>query len=391
MLVPRLVLLPLMSEFASGSRLLWSHDTGSSVEASPAPLLNADGSTTLFVADYGGTVVGLAAADGSPRGLPRFYEGEMIRCTPATFRFNASLAALFFGAGDGKLYAVDAGSGHLLWAFASGEQPQQYQASSPVVHDAGGGDVRVFAGSVDGHLRALDALTGALLWAAPAGGAVYASPQVRPLANGTVAVVIGSDDGSVRAFAAADGAPLWDFQTNDMVRGSFGFAPLPGGGGREAVVFGSNDDAVYAVSVDTGALVWQFATGGDVTATPTVWANASGAVTAFVGSYDDRLYALDALTGVVRWSVKTFSDVIASAAVVDVDSLGPARVYVGCGGDAVNSLFYALDAATGATAWTYYVENAPIWSSARPVLAGPGAPVIAFGDQTGIVWGLALP
>ena len=38
--------------------------------------------------------------------------------------------------------------------------------------------------------------------------------------------------------------------------------------------------------------------------------------------------------------------------------------YVGCDQTLAQTLFYALDAASGTVAWTYFVEDAPIWSTA---------------------------
>lgn len=61
--------------------------------------------------------------------------------------------------------------------------------------------------------------------------------------------------------------------------------------------------------------------------------------------------------------------------------------YVGCDATVTESFFYALDALAGTQLWTYFVEDAPIWSTAVAV----DDALVAFGDQTGMVWALTLP
>ncbi len=63
--------------------------------------------------------------------------------------------AVYFGSGDGNLYALDSATGDLRWKFKAGD----------VVHasPALAGDV-VFIGVLNGTLEARDAKTGELLW-----------------------------------------------------------------------------------------------------------------------------------------------------------------------------------------------------------------------------------
>lgn len=236
-------------------------------------------------------------------------------------------------------------------------------------------------------------------------------PQVNTLpasAGGGPAVVVGSDDGAVYTADAVTGALRWRFGTGGLVRGSFNFTP-PDAAGNVTVLFGSNDFSVYAVDLATGAQRWAYETAGYVTSTPQVLANASaGSVTLFVGSYDYKVYALDAATGALLWAFKTLGSVIASPTVIET-SVGPrmcvevgvrgewagARAtfppiccsYVGCDQTLDETYFYAIDALSGASVWTYFVENAPIWSTATPV----DDTLVVFGDQTGMVWALELP
>ena len=84
---------------------VWTGGSDASVEASPAVLVNANGTSTIYAATYGGSVVAMRGADGSTNGLPSFYEGEMIRSTPAFFSLSSTSTYMTFIAGDALLYA----------------------------------------------------------------------------------------------------------------------------------------------------------------------------------------------------------------------------------------------------------------------------------------------
>jgi len=130
---------------------------------------------------------------------------------------------------DGVIYtgtgretvALDATTCALKWKFA-------YQAEDPRCGGSSRGvallDGRVFRGTCDGRLVALDARTGELLWKT-----VIASPQLgestpgAPLAwGGVVYMGIGGSDlgirGRVMAYDAATGRELWRFYTIPMGR-----------------------------------------------------------------------------------------------------------------------------------------------------------------------------
>ena len=63
---------------------------------------------------------------------------------------------VYVGAGDGNVYALNAGTGAKLWSYASGKR---YMYSSPAVANG-----VVYIGSDDGNVYALNASTGAKLW-----------------------------------------------------------------------------------------------------------------------------------------------------------------------------------------------------------------------------------
>lgn len=215
---------------------------------------------------------------------------------------------VYFGSNDGKLYAVDAGTGAQRWKFAT----KSRVTSSPAV--SGG---LVFFGSFDGNFYAVDAATGKLRWkfadpgerrytathlhgSLPVGEAmpdpfdVYlSSPAVQ---NGVV--YFGSGDGNVYALDAASGSVRWRFQTGDVVHASPAIAD-----GR--LYIGSWDSYFYALDAATGRQLWRFRTGEDPDIHNQVGIQSSATVAegvVYFGCRDSHLYALDAATGARRWA-----------------------------------------------------------------------------------------
>ncbi len=218
---------------------------------------------------------------------------------------------------DGKLYAVDAATGTQKWAFATlGERrhtsegidymapsteampdPWDFFLSSPVLE---GGTV--YFGSGDGFVYAVDAATGALRWKFKTDNVVHASPAV---AGGIV--YIGSFDSYFYALDSATGELRWKFKTGDdpktrLMTGIPGSATVAEG----LVVFGCRDANVYALDAKTGDRRWVFSNNGSwVIATPVVL----GGVVYFTTSDSLKFEALDAKSGAELYSLPygTFS------------------------------------------------------------------------------------
>ena len=76
---------------------------------------------------------------------------------------------LYFTGGYGNTYAVDGGSGKILWTYDPGtpeHNPEKLRYVLPVNRGAAYADGRIFVGTLDGRLIALDAKTGKLAWSA---------------------------------------------------------------------------------------------------------------------------------------------------------------------------------------------------------------------------------
>jgi quinohemoprotein ethanol dehydrogenase len=129
---------------------------------------------------------------------------------------------LYFTGSYGTVFAVEGASGKLVWKYAPEtwrNHPSKMAGSFAVNRGAAFADGRVFSASSDGRLFALDAKSGKLLWS------VQTLPADSPLGitgaprtfNGKV--IIGNSGaeygprGYVTAYSAADGEQLWRFFT----------------------------------------------------------------------------------------------------------------------------------------------------------------------------------
>src|SRR3984893_7243599 len=206
---------------------------------------------------------------------------------------------------DGKLYALNSDTGALKWKFATGGErrfeakglhgmqpknqtiadPFDVYLSSPVVADDA-----VYFGSGDGNLYALDAATGDLRWKFKTGDVVHASPA---FVNGVV--FVGSWDSYFYAVDAKTGKEKWRFHGGEdpLIHNQVGFQSSP------AVIDGTvytgcRDAQVYALDAVTEKEKWRFDTALS-------WVITSPAVTqgkVFFATSDSSLYHMvDAATG----------------------------------------------------------------------------------------------
>lgn len=269
--------------FATGERIV-----GSPVWHAGLVIVGSDDGAIYAVDAATGTQRWMRRTDGPVSGTPAVADGR-----------------LYITSYDGRLWALDAANGEVLWKFATegerrfearglhGQQPRQQTfadafdvyLSSPVVQDG-----RVFFGSGDGHVYALDAASGALRWKHRTGNVVHASPAL-----GGGRVVVGGFDGALYALDAQTGALHWRFQggLDPLMHNQQGFQSSPAIAGGTVYV-GARDAHVYALDLSSGTERWRFSTGAS-------WVNASPAVHAgqvvFATSDSARWHVLDAASG----------------------------------------------------------------------------------------------
>ncbi len=298
----------------------WTFTAGGAIVGSPA----VAGGVVYFGA-LDGHLHALDAATGKEAW--KFKSRMPIACTPAV-----AGGTVYFTSSAGSLAALDAATGAPKWVCAieaerrfearglhgyppaTQTMPDAWDVftSSPAVSDG-----LVFFGAGDGGVYAVDAATGVLQWSFRTGNVVHASPAV---AGGLV--FVGSWDSRVYALEARTGAVKWKFQAgvDPAIHNQEGFQSSCAV--ADGVVYvGCRDAHVYALEAATGRRLWDYPTGKSwVIGTPAV---RDGIV--YAGTSDSsRFFALDAKTGRLLFNADTKAYVFSSAALC-----GP-RAYVGC-------------------------------------------------------------
>ncbi len=251
----------------------WRYATGESGEAVSTPAVGPD---RIYFA-RGSKLYAIDRATGAES----WPDGYTELNTQVTSGLILHSGTLYFGAADGKLWAVDAAGGTAKWKYTS-EGPVK---SAPVIH-AG----IIYFGSDDGRLYAFDLSTDQPLAPFETGGPIQSTPAIW---NDYVFVT--SQDGYVYAlkrsemgfrmvwrtqattaykelfsspvihrgqmlasasnrlvgFDATRGTRQWSFQAGDLIVGS------PAVKGRLAYV-GSRDGVVYCVDTTQGKALWRF-------------------------------------------------------------------------------------------------------------------------------------
>lgn len=263
------------------------------------------GGAVYFVSSAG-SLAALDAATGKPKWVctteyERRFEAKGLHGYPSSAQtipdawdiFTSSPVVVdgkvYFGSGDGGVYAVDAATGVIQWKLATGDVVH----SSPAVVDG-----TVYIGSWDSNLYAIDAETGAAKWVFHAGQDPTIHNQVGFQSSPAVVggtVYIGCRDAHVYAVDALTGRKKWDYPTNkSWVIGT----PAV----RDGLVWvGTSDSARFmALDAKTGRLRFNL----DVKAY--VFSSAALAGDrAYVGSHNGKLYAVDTQTGKLAWEFQT--------------------------------------------------------------------------------------
>ncbi len=277
----------------------WRCQTGGRVLSSPA----VEGGM-LFIGSSDQNLYALDRLTGSLAW--KFHTESSIASSPAVAN-----GIVYFGSFDGAFYAVDAAQGTLKWKFVTeGERrfshralhglqphgeimpdPWDFWLSSPAVFNG-----MVYFGSGDGAVYALDAATGALKWKFRTGDVVHSSPAV---AGGNI--IIGSWDSFVYAIEAGSGKLKWRFQggLDPQTGNQQGFQASPAVA-NGVVYIGCRDANLYALDAATGEKKWAFSNSGS-------WVLTSAAVyegKVYIGTSDTGLFhELDAATGAKLFTI----------------------------------------------------------------------------------------
>lgn len=281
--------------------LEWQYSLFSQVSASPVVV-----GDQLFVAAENGN---LYSFNLHSRQLQWLYHTEGgIASTPAVAK-----GYIYFLSRDGFFYALEQSTGKRLWRFATKREarfaairgyglpahmgpvpdPWDFYLSSPLVR----GD-KVYIGSSDHHLYALDAHTGKLLWAFDADDSIHSSPVY---ANGKI--FVGTWGTRLYAVSAETGVEAWHFQggVDRDISVMLGITAAPAVDGNTVYV-GARDGFMYALHQTDGAVQWRYAAEGS-------WILSTAAVdeqAVYIGTSDTGLFlALDKKTGKEKYRANT--------------------------------------------------------------------------------------
>ena len=279
----------------------WHFKSRLPIASSPAV---ADG--TVYFVSSGGALAALEAASGELKWVTaveydRKFEAHNLHGYPSAAQtipdawdvFTSSPAVangkVYFGSGDGNVYAVDARSGILQWKFAT----RDVVHASPAVANG-----IVYIGSWDGTFYAIDAETGLQRWAFKGGDDPAIHNQVGFQSSAAVVdgtVYVGCRDAHVYALDAGTGRRKWDYPTSkSWVNGT----PAV----RDGVVYVGTSDSARFLALDAKSGRLKFS----VDAKGYVFSSAALAgELAYFGSHNGRLYAVDARTGRAAWEFQT--------------------------------------------------------------------------------------
>ncbi len=340
------------------NKIKWAHKTNGPVRSSPAVTNDA-----VYFGSGDGHLYAIDLQSGQEKW--RYQTAGAVHSSPAVVN-----GVVYFTSRDNCLYAVEAQSGKPVLKFQTGEPlPYKwgfdYYISSPLVVNG-----VVYFGSEDGHLYALDIRNGKPKWKFDARSRIRSSP-----AMADNMIYFGDMSGYFYAIDRDTGAQKWRFATEGVK-----FDPAEFGYDRCAIVssaaisgdlvtFGGRDGFLYVLDRHTGAEKWR----RDyeiswVISTPAIF---NGLL--FTGTSDGRFaHALDLSTGKEKWRFSATETVWSSPALAD------SIVYFGDGGGS----FFAVDSRTGTEKWRFQTRDR-IFSS--PVVANG---VVYIGSDDGYLYAL---
>lgn len=347
---------------AAGLAESWSFETGGWITGTP---IVASG--VVYIGSWDGHMYALRESDG---GLIWSYDAGTIsvdRCqTSYGIDSTAALSGnrLYFGNGAAQLFALNAGTGELVWRTQLADPNLAFHLwGSPTVQN---GKIYVGLAShcvnpcVAGRLVCVDASNGRVLWtfaAAPegsTGGAVWSSAAVdadRSLVFvGTGNYCTGEDTHStaIVALNADTGALVWEFKKlhSDLNNLDFGASPcLFESNGKPALAIPCKDGHCYALNRVTGELLWDTVVsdgdsrGGSISSPAAAFGKIYLGATVHITS--GKVAALDQRDGHIVWERALDRPVLGAAAVA-----GGAVFF---GGD--DGKLHAYDVSSGDEIW----------------------------------------
>jgi outer membrane protein assembly factor BamB len=279
--------------------LVWSLNLGTTIETSPAFILNG----TLVIGGDDWAYYGITPPrDGAgPRIKWRFQTQGNLITSPVV----DSDGTVFVTSMDGKIYALEppkeAGQPvKVRWSFSSGARDDKGGFENAPAID---GEGNLYTAGNDGILYALDTKTGKVKWTfdgvARSGyrtNAIFSSAAIGPDRT----IYFGGKNGELyairnqQAFLRSGPQVLWRYKLGAGIQSS----PLLAADGT--VYLGDERGALHAIrppaSGEEGTALWKFSTKGTLVSSPALAADG----TLYEGSMDGKLYAFKAGTAKPR-------------------------------------------------------------------------------------------
>lgn len=179
----------------------------------------------------------------SGRGVLKIDVGAPIRSTPLVAN-----ELIYTGAENGDFFCADF-RGKIKWRTRA----KRAITSSPRLSENA-----IYYGAVDGTLYAVDAKTGWGIWRFRMGRGTISTPCLIEHY-----VFIGSADGNIYCVDTRSSKEVWRFSTEHQVSSS----PIIY---KDSLYCGSVDGFIYCLEYRTGRLRWKYATEGAITGTPVI-------------------------------------------------------------------------------------------------------------------------
>lgn len=276
--------------------------------------------------------------DGKPAPLPTGHYESML----------ANNGIDFVGSDNGRVYALDGSSGHVIW---------QFDARNPASVDAVvDGVVYADANSDSSSVAyALDARSGRLLWYYSAGD--YVSQVL--VVNGQVylGTAATADQPRLYVLQASSGKLLWRYDAHSVTPGLLAadngivyYAELSG-------IDGNANEAIMALRANDGHILWRLSASSADSGLYSVSQEVDGTV--YFSTMSGSVYAVRASDGAVLWHVARVSLFKGPpSAVAPLIANGVVYV-VGQQDIGQAGTLYALRASDGKTLWTASVGDNP--------------------------------
>lgn len=327
-----------------------------------------------------------AVLDGTLQAAWRLETGGQISASPTIVD-----GTLFIGNNNGSLYAVDIGTGKVVWK-AHVTNPLM---SAPLVYGdvviVGEGDPTsrtsspsepVSVGQGPSAVIAFDRSTGNVRWQVPLSGSAMPTPAI-------IDGILVNHDGAgwINGIDPADGTKRYAKWIGSMASMT---AALPVGDG-DFITNGVGKNAVWRLHADGGAVVWQtpFSRGasgiGDCPPVSDgtrvycdyispVWPDS---VTVIGDLTVERVYALRASDGAPLWDVALETGALPERNEAAIPLLAGGLLYLG---SAIAPYVHALDARSGLLVWEIPTRGAVKGG----IVAVDG--IVYFGDLGGYLW-----